>query len=299
MKVKEYLQSDFLLLLAAAIWGFAFVAQSIGARYLGPFLFNGIRFAMGGLLLLPLLRFSKSYSVEDTCSTTKKTKIIWLIGSVLFIAAALQQVGMKYTTAGNAGFITGLYVLFVPFIGIAQGKMVTKSAWTGVFLSIIGLFLITVPQSMSVNIGDMYVLASAFFFAFHVVLIGIWSRKINPIELSIKQFLICSMYSLLFSFLFEKNTLSAIYTAAIPLIYGGAFSVAIAYTLQVIAQRKAEPTHSAICLSMESMFALLAGWTILSEKVTIRTLLGCTLIFSAMLISQLHLMDARSRRIAK
>jgi len=278
------LQSDLLLLLTAAIWGFAFVAQRVGMDYIGPYLFNGIRFLLGASVLIPLILLSK-----------KKTDIGLLLkagtvsGLLLFFGSNLQQLGITTTTAGNAGFITGLYVVIVPFLGLLLFKKPNTANLIGAFLAIIGLYFLTnTGNLLTINIGDMYVLLGAFFWAAHVHSIGIYSPKLNPIKLAFVQYLICAGLSLLLAFLVEPINPSAISNAALPILYGGIMSVGIAYSLQVVAQQHSPPTHSAILLGLESVFAALGGILVLHEFWSPTTLLGAALMLAAVFISQLQ-----------
>ncbi|NQU04037.1 MAG: DMT family transporter [Syntrophaceae bacterium] len=285
-------KSDTLLLLTAIIWGTAFVAQRVGMDYVGPFAFNGIRFALGSLVLLPLIMSKKISNGRDRSGKrpASSSVIIFgglLIGSFLFAGASLQQVGIVYTTAGNAGFITGLYVVIVPIMGLLFRQRTNSGTWIGAFLAAFGLYLLSVTAQFTMGFGDFLVLLSAFFWAGHVLIIGWLSPKFNSFKLAFFQYAACSLLSLITAAFFEPVTIEGIYQAAIPILYGGVLSVGIAYTLQVVAQRKAYPAHAAILLSMESVFAALAGWFLLDEMMTLRQMIGCALMLSGMLFSQL------------
>ncbi len=286
------LRSDGLLLLTAVIWGTAFVAQRVGMDFVGPFTFNGIRFALGALVLLPLIVSRKTGNGIDRSNVKPaggKT-IFWggiLVGSFLFAGASLQQVGIVYTTAGNAGFITGLYVVIVPIIGLLFGQRTTAGTWIGAFLAAFGLYFLSVTVRFTMGYGDFLVLLGAFFWAGHVLIIGWLSPKFNSFKLAFFQYLACSLLSLLTAAFCEPVTTEGIFKAAIPILYGGILSVGIAYTLQVMAQRKAHPAHAAILLSMESVFAAISGWLLLNEIMSMRQLAGCALMLSGMLLSQL------------
>jgi len=285
-------KSDTLLLFTAIIWGTTFVAQRVGMDFVGPFTFNGIRFALGSLVLIPLILSNRIDNGQDR-SRVKPVSgrvIIFgglLIGSFLFAGASLQQVGIVYTTAGNAGFITGLYVVIVPIIGLLFRQRTTAGTWVGAFLAAFGLYLLSVTAQFMMGFGDFLVLLSAFFWAGHVLIIGWLSPKFNSFKLAFFQYAACSLLSLITAAFLEPITIDGIYQAAIPILYGGVLSVGIAYTLQVVAQRKAHPAYAAILLSMESVFAALAGWFLLDEMMTLRQLIGCALMLSGMLFSQL------------
>ena len=286
------LKSDALLMLTAIIWGFAFVAQRVGMDFVGPFTFNGVRFALGSLSLVPLLIFSRRQrsKIDGVLPQPSTKQVLWggcLAGIALYLGASLQQVGIVYTTAGKAGFITGLYVVIVPILGLLWRQRPGTGTWVGAFLAAVGLYLLSVTETLSIAYGDFLVLVGAFFWAGHVLLLGWLSPKVNPLMLAFLQFAVCSLLSLVTALFTEMITLQAIRQAALPIFYGGVFSVGIAYTLQVVAQRKAHPAHAAIILSMESAFAVLGGWLILREILSLRGILGCALMLTGMLFSQL------------
>jgi drug/metabolite transporter (DMT)-like permease len=286
------LKSDALLLVTATLWGLAFVAQRVGMDHVGPFTFNGVRFALGSLSLLPLLLISrKQVSVGRNIAPRASAKTLifggTLAGVALFTGASLQQVGLVYTTAGKAGFITGLYVVIVPILGLFWGQRPGYGTWTGAFLAAVGLYFLSVTEEFTISFGDLLELAGAFFWAGHVLIIGWLSPKIASIKLAFLQFAICSILSLITAVFAEAITLQGLVRATIPILYGGLVSVGVAYTLQVVAQRDAHPAHAAILLSMEAVFAAIGGWLILGETLSTRGLLGCTLMLSGMLLSQL------------
>ena len=291
MKVST-LKSDALILLASAIWGFAFVAQRIGMDYVGPFTFNGVRFALGSLVLLPLIMRNgiwKNASKKNTFSGGTKTLIFGggLLGIILFSAASFQQVGLVYTTAGNAGFITGLYVVIVPTLGLFWGQHPNAGTWIGALLAAVGLYFLSVTEELTMSFGDMLELFGAFLWAVQILIVGWLSPKTDPIKLAITEFSTCSLLSLFTAFIFEEIVLNNLLQAALPILYGGVLSVGVAYTLQVVAQQNAHPAHAAILFSLESVFAAFGGWLILNETIGPRGLIGCMLMLSGMLLSQL------------
>lgn len=281
-------KSNLLLLLAAAIWGFAFVAQRVGMEHVGPFTFNGVRFLLGSLSLIPLI----FYSQVDFQSTRTKLKSAvpygLLAGAVLFMGASLQQIGLMYTTAGKAAFITCLYIVLVPIIGIFLRQSAGMGTWLGCILAILGLYFLCIKESASIQMGDLLELAGAFFWSFHILIIGYCSRKVDPLILSSYQFLTCGTLSLITALITETIVLHHMLAAAIPILYGGICSVGIAYTLQVVGQRHAPPAHAAIILSMETMFAVIGGFLLLGERIQGQELIGCALMLTGMLVSQLH-----------
>jgi len=209
------------------------------------------------------------------------------LGLALFAGASLQQIGLVYTTAGKAGFITGLYVIIVPLLGLFWRQQPAIGTWIGAVLATVGLYLLSVTETFTIEAGDLLVLIGAVFWAAHVLIIGWLSPRINPIKLSFFQYVACSILSLITAARIESITITSIFAAAIPILYGGLLSVGIAYTLQVIAQREAHPAHAAILLSLESVFAAIGGWLILGEIISPRGLVGCGLMLAGMLLSQL------------
>lgn len=276
-----------LLLITAAIWGFAFVAQRMGMESLDPFSYNAIRFAMGAIFVwMVLLRKRKVGS-----------KAPWLMGIVLFVAASFQQVGIVYTGAGSAGFITGLYVVMVPLLGVLRRQKPGRSSYLAIALAVCGLYFINRPESLQASLGNLLVLISAGFFAWHVQLVDYYTGKYDTGALAFMQFAICSVLSLASAFVWHgveapmyfmgSGFADGVRQAILPLLYGGLLSVGIAYTLQIKAQQRTEPTKAAIVLCSEGVFALLGGWLILGEEIGIRTLIGAVLILAAMLLSSL------------
>ncbi len=287
------LKSDALLLLTSAIWGFAFVAQRVGMDYVGPFLFNGVRFALGSLVLLPLVLrngIHRRQGAGNLPRTETKTPVFGgaLLGISIFAAASLQQVGLVYTTAGNAGFITGLYVVIVPILGLFWGQRPNAGTWIGALLAAIGLYFLSVSHGLTISYGDLLELIGAFLWAVQILIVGWLSPKADPLKLAFVEFSVCSFLSLVTAFIAEKIVLQSLVQAAIPILYGGVLSVGVAFTLQVVAQRNAHPAHAAIIFSLESVFAALGGWLLLNETIGLRGLTGCTLMLSGMLLSQLY-----------
>ena len=282
------LKSDGLLLVSAIIWGFAFVAQRIGMEYVGPFTFNAVRFSLGAVALLPFLHRRPG---QTESGSDGNWRVVLLGGSVagvvLFAGSTLQQIGIIYTTAGKAGFITGLYVIIVPIIGLCLGKKTGTGTWAGALLAVVGMYLLSITDSLSIGRGDLLVLIGAFFWAGHVVIIGRLSGRVRALNLAIGQFLTCSALSLIGAIIFEEIVLSNIIKAIVPILYAGLLSVGIAYTFQVFAQRKANPAHAAIILSLESVFAVIGGMIILGERLSAKGSVGCVLMLAGMLLSQL------------
>ena len=283
--------ANVLMLLAAAIWGFAFVAQRVGMETMGPHLFNGVRFIMGGLVLLPVVYWlSKRRPERNEQKTTSTQQLLLaglLAGSFLFAGATLQQVGLQYTTAGKAGFITGLYIFFVPAIGLCFGMRTSLGTWLGAILAIWGLYLLSVRDDFTLSRGDTFQLLCAIAFAGHVLVIGYLAGRYDTIKLSAIQFLVAGVLAFIVAILTETITWQMLVDTALPLAYAGLMSTGVAYTLQVVAQQHAHSSHAAIILSSEGVFAVLGGWLFLSEQLPIQGLLGCGLMLAGMLLSQL------------
>ncbi|KPL19065.1 MAG: hypothetical protein AMJ92_05065 [candidate division Zixibacteria bacterium SM23_81] len=287
-------RSNALLLLAAAIWGFAFVAQRAGMEHVGPFAFNAVRFAMGGIALIPFLLRGRGHPTgsEDALPRARGKAVLLsgsLAGAALFVGASLQQMGIVYTTAGKAGFITGLYVIIVPIMGLCWRQRAGLEAWLGAGLAVTGLYLLSVAGKITISRGDLLVLLGAFAWAGHVHIIGWLSPRINSVKLAFMQFIACSAMSLIVAGLVETITRQGLLGAAIPILYAGLISTGVAYTLQVVAQRRVHPAHAAIILSLEAVFAVIGGWLMLGEVLTVRELFGCVLMLGGMLLSQIDI----------
>jgi drug/metabolite transporter (DMT)-like permease len=280
---KKLLTANALLLLCAAIWGFAFVAQRAGMEHVGPFIFNGIRFLLGTVALIPFLIFSgKSRSLRSA-------DIFGGIaaGTVLFIAVSFQQVSVVYTTAGNAGFITGLYIIIVPFLSHFFLKhRIGGFVWTGAGLALAGLYLLSITGTSSMEKGALFALFGAFFWALHILVIGHFATRAGTITLAAMQFLICSLFSFTAGLMNEPISQAGIIDAAVPLLYAGLLSTGVAFMLQIVGQKIVHASHASIIMSMESLFAALGGWWLLGEGMTFRALTGCALMFLGMVVSQ-------------
>ena len=294
---KGQLGSEGLLLLSAIIWGFSFVAQRVGMRHVGPFTFNAVRFALGSLALIPfaMATVRKRYPPGADGGTWKRSALVGgaIAGLVIFIGVSFQQIGIQYTTAGNAGFITGLYVVLVPILGLAIGRKTSPGTWIGVALAAAGLYLLSFTGVFSISKGDLIVLGGTLFWAIHVLLISVLIHRTDGVLLAMIQFTVCSLLSFAAALIFENIEIEGIRAATLPILYGGLMSVGIAYTLQVIAQRKTPPAHAAIILSLETVFAALGGWVLLGEVIPGRGLIGCALMLLGIIVSQVGTLRAR------
>ena len=276
-----------LLLLAAAIWGFGFVAQRMGMVHVGPLLFNGVRFLLGGLVLVPILLLRRTPP-----SPRDSRAVLGLLASglVLALAANLQQFGLVSTEAGKAGFITGLYVVFIPIFGILRGQRIAWSMAVAVPLSVAGLYLLSIAGPLGMTSGDLWILLGALVWAVHVQLIGWLVERRDAIEIAVVQFSICGLVSLVGSLLFERISVAGLAAASGAIAYSGVLSVGVAFTLQVMGQRRVDPSRAGVLLSLEAAFAILGGWMVLGEHLSTRALVGCGLMLAAMVLAQ-----ARSR----
>ncbi len=287
---NQAIKADILMLIAAAIWGFAFVAQRQGMETMGPFLFNTARFFIGVAVLSPLVWYlskKKKSSNKVEVSTKKLIFAGTIAGLFLFAASSFQQVGLQYTTAGKAGFITGLYIFFVPLIGLFLGQKTGSGTWLGAIIALIGLYLLSINEDFSIADGDLLQLVCAVFFAAHVLVIGYLAKRMDPLKLSLVQYCVSGVLSLFIAIAIEVITWDMIVDTAIPLLYAGVMSIGVGYTLQVVAQQHAKSSHAAIILGLEGAFAVLGGWLLLDEYLSTRGLIGCGLMLTGMFLSQL------------
>ena len=286
----QALKTDLLMLITAAIWGFAFVAQREGMETMGPFFFSGIRFLIGVVALLPVIWFLSKKPQQNHKAEVSTKKLVFagtVAGLLLFGAISFQQVGLQYTTAGKSGFITGLYIFFVPLIGLFFGQKTGSGTWLGATIALFGLYLLSIKEDFSIAEGDLLQLICAVFFAAHVLVIGYLAKRMDPLKISLVQYVVCGVISLLIAVVIEVISWDMIVATTVPLLYAGVMSIGIGYTLQVVAQQHAHSSHAAIILSLEGAFAVLGGWLILDEQLPLRGLLGCSLMLMGMLLSQL------------
>ena len=297
MKNKE-VSSAILLFLAAFIWGVAFVAQSVGMDYVGPFTFNGCRFLLGGLVLTPFAflrekKYQKSKIYKNMAEEEqKKHRRVTLLGGLccgvaICIASSFQQAGMLYTSVGKAGFITALYIVLVPVMGIFMKKKVPVIVWMGVVLAAVGFYFLCITESFSINYGDALLFLCAICFTFHILIIDYFAPKADGVALSCIQFWFSGIVCMSIALFKETPNISAIFAAAVPILYAGVMSCGVAYTLQILGQKHMKPAIASLILSLESVISVLAGWVILKEVLTGRQLLGCALVFSAVILAQI------------
>lgn len=287
---KFILRQSLLLLLTATIWGVAFVAQSVGMDYVEPFTFNAVRSLIGAVVLLPCIALLKKVNGGEEKESSQKTLILGGVscGVILFIASSFQQFGIQYTTVGKAGFITAMYIVLVPIVGLFFHKHVGLRVWTAVLLAVGGLYLLCMPEgSFVLQKGDLLVLACAFTFTFHILVIDYFSPKVDGVKMSCIQFFTCALLSTVGMLIFEEPDLQSICDAWLPILYAGAMSCGVAYTLQIVGQKGMNPTVASLILSLESVISLLAGWLILGQKLSLKELLGCAIVFIAIILVQL------------
>lgn len=286
---KFVLRQSALLLLAATIWGIAFVAQSVGAEYVGPFTFLATRSVIGTVVLLPYIAI-RDRNNEKTGVCNKKELMTGGIccGTLLFMASILQQIGIQYTTVGKSGFITAMYIVLVPIVSIFLKKRAGIKIWMGVILAVGGLyFLCMTPGNISFQKGDLLTFFCAVTFSFHILVVDYFAPRIDGVKLSCIQFAVCSMFATIGMFVFESPSIEAVLSAWLPIVYAGALSSGVAYTLQIIGQRGMNPTVASLLMSMESVISVIAGWAILGQSLSVRELIGCVLMFGAIILVQL------------
>ncbi|GGK62241.1 DMT family transporter [Ornithinimicrobium pekingense] len=297
-------RANLLLVLTAAIWGLGFVAQRLGADHMGAMSFNAARFAIGAVSLLPLIWwFSRRrervplvvpeppagevYDETPPAPDEGRSPLLpgLVAGAVLFSAAGLQQLGLETTTAGKAGFITGLYIVLVPVLGLLVGHRATTAVWVGLGLAVLGLYLLSMTDELTIAPGDLLVMAGAVFWAVHILVIDHFVRTVDALRLSAAQFAACALLSAGVALVVEDRPFAGFGPALWAVLYGGLFAVGVAYTLQVVAQRHAKASHAALLLSLEAVFGALGGWLLLGEVMSGRMLLGCALVMTGIVVS--------------
>ncbi len=280
------------LLLTAFIWGTAFVAQSVGMDYLEPFTFNGVRCLIGAIALLPCIWFfnrgkEKENKVNDENAKRDLIKGGIACGILLFAASSLQQIGLVYTAAGKAGFITAFYIVLVPVFGIFLHKKIGWKVWTAVAIALAGLYFLCITEAFTIGVGDIYVLLCALIFSVHILVVDHYAPKVDGVKLSCIQFLVAGIVSIPFMLILESPKMGNMLTSWFPLIYAGVFSCGIAYTLQILGQKNVNPAVASLILSLESCFSVLSGWVILGERLSARETIGCIMMFVAIILAQI------------
>ncbi len=298
--MSKKVRANILLLLTALIWGSAFVAQIKGMDNLGPFSFACIRNLVGAVFLIPVifvldkldLNHAQEPDAEKTEAEKKAERKILLTGGIacglaLFVAGSLQQVGLMYTTAGKGGFITALYIVIVPILGLFLKKKVRPIIWGCVAVAAVGLYLLCIKEGFSIGLGDLLILICSFGFSIHILIIDHFSPKTDGVRMSCIQFFIVGILSGIVMFAVETPNLHDILISWMPIVYSGVLSSGVAYTLQIVAQKDTDPTVASLLLSLESVFAVLSGMIVLHEVLSGREILGCILMFSSIIVAQL------------
>lgn len=290
---KFIFRQSCLLFLTAFIWGVAFAAQSAGMDYVGPFTFNAVRCLIGGITLIPCIGFMKVIRKKKNNGQKPQRELKSLFsggticGILLFIASNFQQFGIQYTSVGKAGFVTALYIIIVPILGIFLHRRAGLRVWCGVGIALLGLYLLCMKDSFQLSKGDALVLVCAFTFSFHILTVDHFSPRVDGVKMSCIQFFVCGILSLICMFVFEKPNIMQILAAWLPILYAGVMSCGVAYTLQIVGQEGMNPTIASLLMSLESVVSVLAGWVLLHEKLSRRELLGCLLMFIAIVLAQL------------
>lgn len=289
---KFVLRQSALLLLAAAVWGVAFVAQSVGMEYVGPYTFLASRSVIGALVLMPYIllreRNAKKTQPEHIGDRKLLVKGSVCCGCLLFVASILQQIGIMYTTVGKSGFITAMYIVIVPILSIFLKKRASIKVWIGVVLAVVGMyFLCMTPGNIILQKGDVLIFLCAIIFSFQILAVDYFAPQVDGVKLACAQFAICGLLSGIGMFFFERPTMEAVLAAWLPILYAGVLSTGVAYTLQIVGQRGMNPTVASLLMSMESVISVIAGWAILNQALSGRELMGCVLMFAAIILVQL------------
>lgn len=292
MKRKRILGS-LTLVLVALIWGVAFTAQSEAMKYIEPFTFNTARSLIAGVLLIPVVRLLDVLNRKDpnfVPPTASKRTLLFagvLCGIILAVASALQQFGVMYTNVGKAGFITALYIVFVPVAGLVFRRRPGILVWIAVIIAVVGMYLLCMTESFTIAPGDTLVLLCALGFTAHILVIDRFSQTVDCVRMSMIQFFVCALISGICMIVFERPDIEAVLSAWLPILYAGALSSGVGYTLQIVAQKDTPPVLASLLMSLESVFAVLAGWLILGQTLTARELCGCGLMFAAIILAQI------------
>ena len=291
--MKQQIKSSLILLLTATIWGVAFVAQSVGMEYIGPFTFNAIRCVLGGLVLIPVILVLKKKKVTGAENQEKEDKkTLWAggiaCGVILCIASNLQQFGIMEASVGKSGFFTALYIVMIPVIGIFIGKRPGIKLWFCVALAVVGMYLLCMKDgSFTIERADIMLLLCALAFSFHILVVDYFSPKVDGVKMSCIQFFVCGVLSAVGMLFTETPDISNIQAAWLPLLYAGLLSCGVGYTLQIVGQKGINPVIASLIMSLESVISALAGWVILGQVLSPKEILGCVLMFVAIIITQI------------
>lgn len=287
---KEQIRGSLLLLVAAIIWGSAFVSQSVGMEYVGPFTFNCVRSLIGGIVLIPCIAILNQGKSKKKMILSEKKRLLLggvCCGIALTTGSTLQQFGIMYTTVGKAGFITAFYIIIVPILGIFLGKKCGMSVWISVVIALAGLYFLCITDGFSIGKGDIYVFLCAIAFSVHILVIGYFTQFNDGVKLSCIQFFVCGIICFVPMVLFEHPEIGMILLARKPILYAGVMSCGVAYTLQIVGQKHMNPTVASLILSLESVTSVIAGFLVLHQNLSQRELIGCGLMFVAIVLAQL------------
>ncbi len=293
-----------LLVITSFIWGTTFVAQSDAMDHIGPFTMNGLRTLIAVIVLFPTLLVAdklqnKRPTLLGTTDKKEKKKVLLaglLCGVFIAFASTIQQFGIAYTSIGKSGFLTTLYVVFVPLIALIFGKRIKWNGWIAVVLALVGMFFICIEKDEPINIGDILTIISALFFAIHIMLVDHYVEKIDGIRLSCMQFVVCSVLCLICAVIFEKIDINAILNASFSIVYAGLFSAGLGYTLQIIAQKWVEPNVAPLIMCLESVFALFSGAILRNEVMKTQVYVGCVLVFIAIVLAQINFKSKKAKK---
>ena len=278
-----------LLLLTSFIWGLSFVAQSVSTESIGAFTFNGIRMVLGAIVLIPVAFKTLKINAKDKAYMKRTIKGGLLMGLFLAAASMTQQIGIETTDAGKAAFMTSLYMIIVPFISRIFGKKIEKKIWVCALIALAGMYMLCLSGGMSISRGDLYLFACAILFSCHILVIEKVSKDSDGVELSMFQFFFGGLMCLIGMLIFERPDLYSIKEASLPLAYAGFLSCGVAYTLQTVAQKYVQASKATLALSLESVWAAIGGALILSERLSLNELIGCALVFLAVLLAQIDI----------
>lgn len=303
MKNRNRKLANLALLLCAFVWGTAFVAQSVGMDYVGPFTFQCVRSFIGMMALIPVIvildgiKKRKGIYKKNTIQENKKLLMGGICcGTALCVASCFQQIGIQYTSVGNAGFITSMYMILVPVLSVFFRKKVQRKIWVCVAIAAVGMYFLSISENMSISKGDGLIAICAVCFSIHIMVVDYFASEVDGVKLSCIQFLVSGVITILPMIFIETPKISYITAAIIPLLYTGVLSSGVAYTLQILGQQYAEPTIATLLMSLESVFSLVGGIVVLSQFPTVREFLGCVLVFAAVIASQVSLPKSQMKK---
>jgi len=299
------IKGEIFLTLTAIIWGTSFVSQKLGMDYLEPFTFGAARFLLGALILIPIIIYlDKKEKTNDNKAETKsnyKNKDLVIAGLIcgvaLFCGASLQQIGLIYTSAGKSAFLTTLYIVLIPIFGLFLKERINGQIWISVILATIGLYFLSINENFTMRKGDAIVLLATVFWAIQIIVVGKYASRVNSLKLSVFQFVVAGILSIISALIFEEPNLKTIIDCAGPILYTGIMVVGVAYTLQIIGQKTTPPTTASIIMSTESIFAAISGALFLNEIMSLRELFGSILMFAAVILTQVKFPEREIRDV--